>query len=156
MGGMISFLDFTFPNLDAQPRVVSLANPLPVTNVAGFVGGPRAAFRLPTSAASNNAAHIKTGPGSIFGITGMVTSAATAAYLKLYDTPAVPNPAVDVPAYMFGLAFAGGPVGPFNIQLPYGLDFLTGIGLALVRGPADLNNTPIAAGQILALNIPFV
>jgi hypothetical protein len=156
MGGMISFLDFTLANLDAQPRVVSLLDPLPVRNIPGLLGGPRLAFRLPSAAASNNAVNIKPAPGSIFGISGMIASAATAVYLKLYDEPAAPNPATDVPLYMFGLTFAGGPTGRFNFQLPMGLDFPHGISAALVRGPADLNNTPIAAGQVLALNIPFV
>ena len=156
MGGMISFLDLILANLDAVPRVVSAAHPLPVTNIAGIVGGPRQAFRLPSSAASTNAANIKAGPGSIFGITGMITTAAAAVYLKLFDTAGVPDPATDVPVYVFGLTFAGGPTGRFNIQLPGGLDFITGIGVALVRGAADLNNNPVAAGQILALNIPFI
>jgi hypothetical protein len=156
MAGMISFLDLILANLDAVPRVVSKAHPLPVTNILGIGGGPRQAFRIPSSAASNNAASIKAAAGSIYGITGMVTTGAAAIYLKLFDTPAIPNPAVDVPAYVFGLTFAGGPTGIFNFPLPVGLDFLTGIGLALVRGPADGNNTAINAAQVLALNIPFV
>jgi hypothetical protein len=156
MGGMISFLDLILANLDAVPRVVSKAHPLPVTNIPSIGGGPSNAFRLPSSTASNNAASIKAGPGVIFGITGMVTTGAAAVYLKLFDTAGIPNPAVDIPAYVFGLTFAGGPTGQFSFPQPNGLDFLLGIGLALVRGPLDGNNTPINAAQVLALNITFV
>lgn len=157
MGGMISFLGLALPNLDAVPRVVSLAHPLPVLAFIAPTGGPNEAFRLATSAATNNAANVKPGPGSIFGISGMVASVGASVFLKFFDTAGVPNPALDVPLYSFGLAFNGGPRGIFSFTLPAGgLDFPTGIGLALVRGAADLDNTPINAGQILGLNIPFV
>ena len=151
---MISFLDFTRPDLNAVPRVVSLLSPLPV-RISG-VGGPRTAFRLASSPASTNAANIKAAPGSIYSISGLVAAVTPTVILKLFDTAGVPNPLLDEPLYFFGLTTNGVRRGPFNLTFPYGLDFLTGIGMAMVRGPADFNVQPIGNGQILALNIAYV
>jgi hypothetical protein len=114
---------------------------------------PRTAFRLPSSAASNNAANIKTSPGVVFNISGLVTLVASTCYLKLFDTTGAPNPAALVPLYMFPLAIVN---GMFTFNLPnQGLYFPTGIGIAIVANPADLDNTAIAAGQITGLNVSF-
>jgi hypothetical protein len=118
------------------------------------VNKPRTAFRLPSSAASNNAANIKTTPGTIFSISGAVTVATTGAYLKFFDTTGAPNPAALTPLYMFALTFTTGIAGVFSFNLPAGgLYFPTGIGVAIVANPADLDNTSIAAGQIVGLNV---
>jgi hypothetical protein len=114
---------------------------------------PRTAFRLPSSAASNNAANIKASPGTVFQISGNVTLAASVCYLKLFDGTGVPNPAAVNPLYFFALNIVN---GFLSLQLPpQGLFFPTGIGMAIVANPADLDNTAIAAGQVTALNISF-
>lgn len=115
---------------------------------------PRTAFRLPSSALSNNAANIKATPGSILGpITGNVTLAASTCYLKFFDTTGTPNPAALAPLYTFACNIVN---GAFVVPCPIGgLYFPTGIGVAIVANPADLDNTAIAAGQITALNVPF-
>jgi hypothetical protein len=154
---MISFLDFIRRDRDAVPQVVSVANPLPVRLIAGALGGPSTAFRLATSAASNNARNIKPLPGSIFGVSALLTANNPAVMLKFFDTAGVPNPATDTPLYVFGLIAGGIARGVVQFTFPGGLDFpAAGIGLAMVRGPADFNNQPIGAGQVLALNIPFI
>lgn len=114
---------------------------------------PRTAFRLPSSAASNNAANIKASPGTVYSIAGNVTLAGSTCYLKFFDTTAVPNPAAATPLYMFALNIVDGAIS-FNLPAG-GLYFPTGIGVAIVGGAADLDNTAIAAGQVTALNVAF-
>lgn len=114
---------------------------------------PRTAFRLPSSAATNNAANIKTTAGTIFSISGLVTLAASTCYLKFFDGTGVPNPAAANPLYIFPLNIND---GTFTFNLPAGgLYFPTGIGVAIVANAADLDNTAIAAGQISALLVTF-
>jgi hypothetical protein len=161
----ITGLDNLSNNIGAFQRVDSQATTGPV-EVAGFKfngGGwdrdykPRTASRLTSSAASNNATSVKASPGSVLGpITYAVTLATTGAYLKFFDGTGAPNPAAATPLYMFPLNYATGIAGVQNIPLPAGgLYFPTGISWAIVANPADLDNTSIAAGQIVALNIPY-
>lgn len=142
-------------NGDAQSNIGLAAAAGMVFNGATWdrVTKPRTAFRLPSSAASNNAANIKASPGTVFQISGNVTLAASTCYLKLFDNSGVPNPAAVNPLYFFALNIVDGFI---NVPLPaQGIYFPTGIGVAIVANPADLDNTSIAAGQITALNIMF-
>lgn len=114
---------------------------------------PRTAFRLPNSAATNNAANIKASPGTVFQISANITLAASVCYLKFFDGTGVPNPAAVNPLYIFALNIVNGMA---SFVLPtQGLYFPTGIGVAIVANSADLDNTAIAAGQITALNVGF-
>lgn len=114
---------------------------------------PRTAFRIPSSAASNNVANIKTTPGTVLSISFNVTLAASTCYLKFFDTTGSPNPAALTPLYMFACNINEGFA---SLNLPAGgLYFPTGIGVAIVANPADLDNTAIAAGQVTALNVSF-
>lgn len=115
---------------------------------------PRTAFRLPSSAATNNAANIKASPGTVYSISANVTLAASTCYLKFFDTTGAPNPAALTPLYIFALNIVNGMVS-FNLP-SNGLYFPTGIGVAIVANPADLDNTAIAAGQVTALNVSFL
>lgn len=114
---------------------------------------PRTAYRLPSSLASNNAANIKATPGTVFSISANVTLAASTCYLKLFDTTGVPNPAAINPLYLWALNIVDGQVS-FNLP-GQGIYFPTGIGLAVVANPADLDNTAVAAGQVTALQVIF-
>lgn len=115
---------------------------------------PRTANRLPSSAASNNAANIKTTPGTVYSISGNVTLLGSTCYLKFFDGTGVPNPAAATPLYIFPLNVVD---AVFSFNLPgNGLYFPTGMGYAIVANPADLDNTAIAAGQITALNVSFL
>lgn len=139
----------------------SAAGALNPLAMAGFVfngvswdrlAKPRTAFRLPSAAATNNAANIKATPGTVYQVSANVTLAASTCYLKFFDTTGVPNPAALVPLYIFALNVVDGAV---SFNLGNGLYFPTGIGVAVVANPADLDNTAIAAGQVTALNVSF-
>lgn len=108
-------------------------------------------FKLPSSAATNNAASIKATQGTVHSITAFNTTA-TVRYLKLFNTTTAPNPAVlaqvDLIALPAGLTtFVFGPQGEF---------LSVGIGFAIVANPADLDNTAIAAGDITACVVRYI
>lgn len=104
-------------------------------------------YRVPSSAATNNAALIKTGQGRLYGLNGLNATAGVK-YIKFYDVVGVPNPAVDVPKCSFALAASV----PFNFS-GHDLDFKLGMGIAIVVNSADNDNTAIAAADILGLNV---
>lgn len=116
------------------------------------MGKPRLAYKLPSSLATNNAVNVKsTGPGTVHAISGFNASAAVK-WLKMFDTTTAPNPAVLAQFYYFPL-----PVGFFSFTLPtFGMYFPTGISIAIVANPADLDNTAVAAGDILGLQIAYL
>lgn len=112
----------------------------------------RANFKLPASAATNNAANIKASPGTIFFISGYTALAAGGPYwLKFFDNAGVPNPAALAQFREYPLVA----LQPFQWSFPNGLYFPTGIGVAIVQGAADLNNVAVAAGDVLGLVVEF-
>jgi hypothetical protein len=155
--------------VDAAPNKVAFVNSQAAVGQSGLAVYPyrfngatfdrdtktRSTFRLPSSGASNNAGNAKASPGTVYSISGQVALAASTCYLKLFDTTVAPNPAALVPLYFFPLVFSGDPVFSFYLP-PGGLYFPTGIGVAIVANIADLDNTAIAAGQIVALLMAFL
>lgn len=154
---------------DEKP--VSSDNPMPITgglsgaipagtNVIGHViedasasaGGISLSSRLASSAASTNAANVKTSAGRIYSAQGY-NAAAYTVYLVLYD--AVTNPPVPgttairkkipIPA---GVAFA--------LDWPVGMSFANGIGYAFTKLPADNDITALAAADILQFNLDYI
>lgn len=114
---------------------------------------PRTNFKLPASAATNNAANIKATPGTVYAISGFTALAAAGPYwLKFFDTTGVPNPAALAQFREFPLVA----LKDFQWLFPNGLYFPTGIGLAIVQGAADLNNVAVAAGDVLGLVVEFL
>lgn len=105
------------------------------------------AYRVPASAATNNAASMKTLPGKLVGLNGLNATAGVK-YIKFYDKATAPNPAVDIPVATFALAASV----PFAFD-GFFMDFKVGMGIAIVTGSADNDNTAIAANDILGLNV---
>lgn len=108
--------------------------------------GPAVPFHR-LSLATNNATAIKGSAGTLFGvhISHEVPSAAYSVYVKFYDKATAPNPAADTPV----AAYRVNPGAVRDIPLPVGLAFTLGIGMAMVQGQADNNNTAIAAGDAI-------
>lgn len=114
---------------------------------------PNANSRIPSSAASNNATVVKAAVGKVYQISGLNTNAAVR-YLKLYNKATAPAPGTDNALLL--AVFALGATQVFNFSLgAFGLYFPTGIGLALVTGASDTDNTGVGAGDILGLNVLF-
>jgi hypothetical protein len=117
---------------------VSAANPLPVTLVSS--SGTGVYHRVATG--DNNAFNFQATPGQVFGVQGF-NNAAYPVYIKLYDKGTAPNPAVDNPVRVVG-AQAG---LRFDDDIPTGMLFHVGISIAIVKGIADHDNTPVLASD---------
>lgn len=105
-------------------------------------------YRLGSSAASINADVIHAGETVVKGIIGRNASGVDI-WLKLFDQSDTPDPSAgDEPRLAFCL-----PDGPFALDFGYGVIFRAGLGMVLVTGAADTNETAVAAGDILGLNI---
>jgi len=106
-------------------------------------------FRLPSSAAGNNATLVKASEGQVHHLIGYNSNAAVR-YLKLYNKATAPTVGTDVP----WLTIALPPSTAFSLPIN-GVQFPRGIGFGLVTGAADNDNTAPGAGEILGLNIIF-
>jgi hypothetical protein len=101
------------------------------------------------SAASNNATAIKAGAGTL-GFLICFNLNAAAMYVKFYNKATAPDPASDTP--VLTVLVPGGTAGAgVCVPLPpQGLAFSTGIGIAMVTGIANNNNTGVAASEVIA------
>jgi hypothetical protein len=113
---------------------VSAAGGLQVEAAAVALGDHRVA------AASNNAASIKGAAGTLYGVL-VFNNAAYPIFVKFYNKAGVPAPAGDTPVLTIGVQ-AG---LDRNVVLPQGgKAFSLGIGIAIVQGIADNDNTAVA------------
>lgn len=102
------------------------------------------------SAASNNAATIKSGPGALYGIT-LANNHTGVQYVRLYNKDTTPAPASDTPILRFILN-AG---ASREIMFPYGLFFTLGLGIAITGVISDTDNTNAEASKVAA-NVFYV
>src|SRR6266850_1009261 len=112
----------------------------------GPAGAP---VRVPSSAANNNATVVKASYGGLHVVTGYNSTVAVK-YLKFYNKATTPAPATDVPFLTIALPPSTGFALNFS-----GLKFPLGIGFAIVTGSGDTDNTGVASGDILGLNVSF-
>lgn len=115
----------------------------PVKNIGAITALP---FHL-VSSANNNATLVKATTCWLYTIWCTNVNAAIR-FLKFYDVNVVPNPAVHLPAFVCGIPGAAAGAGG-SLALPVGLTFFTGLGIAIVAGAADTDNTAVAAGEIV-------
>lgn len=109
---------------------------------------PKLSFRMPTTAASANAALIKASPGGVFSWQGQNPSG-TEYYLKLYNLDRAPVVGTDIP-FATILLPPQSEFPPLNSMI----DFTTGIAMAITLTSADADTAGIvSAGDIVALNI---
>ena len=101
--------------------------------------------------AGNNAGVVKSAAGTVYGWTVYNNSdkidsshVGYPIYVKLYDKNASPDPASDTPLRTIGVQAGTHVSGP---DYDGGLSFGLGIGMVIVRGIADDNNTAVAAGD---------
>lgn len=107
-------------------------------------------FKLPSSAASNNASVVKASAGTVYGVTAF-NATATTRYLKFFNVTTTPTPAATAQYDLIAL-----PQGQTNVQFgATGQYFATGIGIAIVVNETDLDNNAIGAGDIKALVVRF-
>jgi hypothetical protein len=97
------------------------------------------------SAATTNAANIKAGTGVVYSVS-VWNSVATANFVKLFDVVGVPAPATDRPAVGLPTSATVGTLTVLDYG-PGGCRFDNGIGIAIVTGGADLDNTAVAVAN---------
>lgn len=126
-----------------------IARPVVLVNSSGeAASGATNTARLLSSAATTNAAVVKASAGTLTQINGYNDSV-SARFLKIFDKATTPVPASDVPRMTLYLP----PKGAFVFDC---CDlFAAGIGYAITGLAADLDNTAIAAADILCLNVDY-
>lgn len=113
--------------------------------------------RLPSSAASTNAAVAKNGGGRVYKIIACNTTT-TPARIKFYDIASAPAPgttAVKFTRPLPAAAAAGGLNCASYDAGDIGWSFSTGISYALTTGAADNDTTAVAAGAITDLSVEY-
>lgn len=107
--------------------------------------GPGVSTYRKVSTANNNSALVgSAGARVLYGVFAVNTNAAIR-YLKLYDKATAPTVGTDTPVLTIPLAVSG--ANPIIISLPYGVAFALGLGVGIVTGVADSDNTSTAAGE---------
>lgn len=101
--------------------------------------------KLINSAATNNAQSIQTiKRGAGVWAVNAYNAGGAAAYVKLYDKFDLPVPGTDTPAFVLAVPASGNA----RLDLNVAMQFKNGIGLAIVTGAADTDNTAVAANQV--------
>jgi hypothetical protein len=93
---------------------------------------------------TNNAALILTGVRYLYGWELSNVNAAFR-YVKLYDKATAPTVGTDVPVLTLGV-----PTGWRSAEKLIGIPFSLGLGIGIVTGAADSDNTAVAAGEVIA------
>jgi hypothetical protein len=108
-----------------------------------LIGGDSASKYHLVSAASTNAAPVKTSPGRVLGWQFQNTNAAVR-YVKLHNVAVSPTAGV---AVFMSIGIPAN--GKSEVFLPGGIGFSTGIGITAVTGAADSDTTGVGANDIV-------
>lgn len=108
-------------------------------------------WRLPNgaSAATTNANAVKTAAGAL-GFIFAINLNAAVRYLKLYNKASAPTVGTDTPIATIPIPASTTGAGVM-IPLPGGLNFSTGIALALTVSPGDTATDAVAANELFLL-----
>lgn len=123
---------------------------MPARNSAGQNLDQKSTARLLSSANTDNATAVKTSAARLYKIRGLNTKASVV-YLKLYNKASAPA-STDTPVHTLALKASD----VFDIPFPDGYYFSLGLGYRLVTGSADNDNTAVASGDVLGLNIDYI
>lgn len=110
---------------------------------------PNSGARLIASAATTNAAVVKSSAGDLNRIVGRNQSAAVL-FLKLYNKASAPSVGSDTPVLTLPLP----PEANFAFDLGTHY-FSTGIGMAITAGAADADTAAVGAGDVICLNLTY-
>lgn len=100
------------------------------------------------SAATTNATSVKASAGQVYLIQATNINAAVR-YLKLYNKASAPTVGTDVPVLTLLLPASATIPTPLYIEAEQGIQFTTGIALALTTGIADGDSAAVAANEII-------
>lgn len=96
------------------------------------------------AANSNNSTLIAAGEHSVHGVQLSSASNITRAFLKFYDKVTAPTCGTDTPVKVLGIPTTSGPDN--NVTIALGTAFRSGLGICVVTGIADNDNTSPASG----------
>lgn len=147
----------------SDPVSVAITRPLPNVTLSASSAGIGGVFMNPgatgsgynlrtcvVSAATTNATLLKATQGVIGRIVASNVSAAVR-YVSIFSKSTAPVTGTDTPIFKFAI-----PAGQtLQINLDAGMRIPTGIGFAITGGAALLDNTAVAAGDVI-LNIDYV
>lgn len=123
---------------------VTASNPLPVVVTPAASGGY--SNNSINAANSNNAISVKASAGQVFGV-HIYNNAPYPIYVKLYNKATAPAPGSDNALLVRRIGIQAGTQR--DLSFPSGLQFSTGIGLAIVKGITDTDNTSVAVNDAL-------
>lgn len=130
---------------------VGLATRLDPTNDQVALGAKASGGWTPYKAislATTNALSVKASPGQV-GYLWVTNSNAAMRWLKFYNKASAPTVGTDIPVHTLGLP-GGGTAGAGGVvPIPAGIEFTTGIGIAITTGSADGDTGAVAAGEIV-------
>lgn len=115
-----------------------------VTQTPSASSGGYSTNTLIVSAATNNAAVISAAAAGVGQIVA-ANSAASWRYVKLYNKSTTPAPATDTPFMVVPVPPGGTVVLPHSLHVR----FSTGLGIAIVAGSANSDNTAVGAGEVV-------
>jgi hypothetical protein len=131
---------------DAVLLWATLNGALAVAPVASIAGGATGGKLV--SAASTNATNIKNAAGKLLMLTASNVNA-DERYLKVYNTAGAPTVGTDTPVFTFIIPGNAAGAGT-NIPIPStGINFSTGISIALTVEATDAGTTGVAANEIV-------
>lgn len=117
----------------------AVVTPTPSASSGGF-----STNTLIVSAATNNAAVIAAAAAGVGGIVAS-NSAASWRYVKFYNKSSAPAPATDTPFMVVPVP----PGGTVVLPQSFHIRFSTGLGIAIVAGAANNDNTAVGAGEVI-------
>lgn len=143
-------------NVSVLPATPSGTNVMgSVTNILNASAGMGTQWlyhRLVQSAAGTNAASVKTSASRVGKIYGY-NAAASGRFLKLYNKNSAPVVGTDVPVLTIALKAQD----VFNIDVSaLGIWFSVGLAYAITGGVTDADTTPVAANDVVGLNIVYI
>lgn len=107
-----------------------------------------------SSAASNNAAEIKSSAGKVYAIQAFNTNA-NPRYIKIYNKTGTPAPASDSASIAWRGIIPGNASGSgFTVIFPTGIALGTGIGISITASAGDSDNTSILANEV-SFNVEY-
>jgi hypothetical protein len=95
---------------------------------------------------NSTAISIKTQAGRLHGYYISNNNAASAIYVKLYDSSAAPNPATDTPKLRIRIP----PKSAANLEILGGIPFSNGIHARAVTGAGDTDTTSPSTNDVIA------
>jgi len=147
-GSVVSVLNDILADTTAIEALVTAGNATLAT-IEAQTQQPNATSRILTSAASVNETSAKAAAGKLFKVIGKCNAGA-AVFLKIYDKATAINFAADAPVFTVQLD----PLVNFALDFG-GHVFATGIRYAITGAIADTDTTPIAVGDVTALNVEY-